>query len=94
MTADPLAALKASFRIRSAEDANAIDAALDRDGMSDVEIERLVHRLAGSADLFGYPVIGAATRAIDAVFAEGRRPDVQSLRALSCTIRESLRPHS
>ena len=94
MNPDPLAALKADFRLRAMRDADALQAALGQERVGDGAVERLVHGLAGSADIFGHADIGQAARAIDACFADGRQPDLESVRALSRTIRESLGRHS
>lgn len=73
MADDPLAALRVRFRDRCAEDAVRLRAHLA--GQEDADLEPLVHRLAGSAGMFGHAEIGAAAAAIDAVFAKGGRPD-------------------
>lgn len=94
MTDDPLAALKASFRIRTLQDADALDDALSRGDEGRREIERLAHGLAGSAGIFGQQDISVAAATIDICFAEGGVPRAQWVRALSATIRERLGDHS
>jgi len=73
MSDDPLAALRAEFRIRAVEDRAALAQAL---AVSDLDrVERVAHGLAGSAGLFGFTDVGAAALAVDDGFASGRGLD-------------------
>lgn len=73
MSDDPLAALRAEFRIRAVEDRATLEQALAVG--DDDRVERVAHGLAGSAGLFGFTDIGAAALAVDEGFASGRALD-------------------
>lgn len=76
MTADPLADLRAEFRLRAARDRAVLIQCLDA---GDVEqVERIVHGLAGSAGMFGFSDVGAAALTIDDGFASGRGLDAEA----------------
>lgn len=81
MTDDPLAPLRTRFRERCGNAAARLRAFLA--GGDEPELEDMIHRLAGSAGLFGYAEVGAMAEALDAGFAEGRRPTSQALSDLA-----------
>lgn len=84
MTNDPLAPLKARFRERCGDDASRLRAHLA--GAEEPELEGLIHRLAGSARMFGHAEIGAMAEALDADFAEKRRPTEEALSDLAAAL--------
>lgn len=77
MSDDPLAVLRAEFRVRLAEDRAALAQALA--GRDLDRVERVAHGLAGAAGLFGFSDIGAAALAVDDGFASGRGLDAQAV---------------
>lgn len=80
MSADPLAPLRARFRDQAAAEAKAlILAATAGDGAG---VERIAHRMAGAAGMFGFPEVQAAAAAVDAAFAAGRAPDADRINRL------------
>jgi HPt (histidine-containing phosphotransfer) domain-containing protein len=90
MTADPLAALRVRFRARGMEDADRLEQALESGER--VELERLVHGLAGSAGMFGYRRIGRIAGEVDAAFARNEPDAVRSIPELIAAIRSELAP--
>jgi HPt (histidine-containing phosphotransfer) domain-containing protein len=89
-----LDALKVRFRERAAADAVTIEAAM-AGGENGVDgLEPLIHGLAGAAGIFGHAAISEAALALDARFAEGRRPSPDELAALVETIRADLACYS
>lgn len=81
MSDDPFAALRARFRERCADDATRLRAHLA--GVTEPELEKLIHRLAGTAGTFGYGDLGLAALAIDEVYAAGGAPTRAALEALA-----------
>ncbi len=81
MNPQALQGLRDRFRTRALADARALTAALTRGEAGFREIETLVHNLAGSASMLGFPEIGEAALALDAMIAGGEvRPSaVQDL---------------
>lgn len=77
MSDDPLAVLKAEFRVRAVEDQAELEQA--RAVGDDDRVERVAHGLAGSAGLFGFSDIGAAALAVDDGFASGRGLDAAAV---------------
>lgn len=80
-----MAALKARFVARAAEEVEALEAAL-----ADGEVERIgavSHSLAGSAGLFGFPRISAAAGDIDTLYAMGEQPSEGQVRDLIALVR-------
>ena len=80
---DPLAALRARFLARAAEDA----AVLGDSATPDEERRIRVHRLAGAAGVFGFHELGEQAAALDEAWQAGRSPTPAELadlvRALS-----------
>ncbi|WP_122464519.1 MULTISPECIES: Hpt domain-containing protein [Brevundimonas] len=72
-TADPLAALRARFAAKAADEA-ALLRQYRGGEMSTREAEQAVHALAGAAGLFGFAVVSDLARALDARFAAGDPP--------------------
>ena len=60
-----LAALRARFLVRTAEDLRRLKAVRDGEPAAQADIRFLVHRLAGAAGTFGYPEAGAIARRLD-----------------------------
>lgn len=81
MSDDPLAPLKARFRVRCGEDAARLRAHLA--GVDEPDLEGLVHRLAGAAGTFGYADISEAALAIDDVYVAGGAPAAEALADLA-----------
>ena len=89
-----LQALAERFRVKSAADADAIEAAMGRADIDWNDLTALVHGLAGAAGIFGYPGIGGAARTLDEKFAAGLRPTQDEMAGLVDTIRSELARHS
>lgn len=77
---DPLEPLKRRFRARARSDAEALEIAIVK--ADSVEVERLVHGLAGAAGIFGFKALGTMASALDADIAQGQTPDLARLNAL------------
>lgn len=83
--ADLLEGLRIKFRARCADDAVAIAAHLD--GLSAAEpLERILHRIAGAAGMFGAPELGQAAQKLDEGFADGHQPSEADLRNILALI--------
>ncbi len=79
--ADMLAALREKFRDRCVTDAATVRDYLE--GRTAAEpVERIVHRIAGAAGMFGAPELGQAAHLLDESFAQGRAPTEAQLRDL------------
>lgn len=83
--ADLLEGLREKFRERCAGDAQAIRIHL-AGGPTEDSLERIIHRIAGAAGMFGAPELGAAAQALDEAYADGRPPDEDALRGLLALI--------
>ena len=68
---DRLAQLRTAFTERSADDMAALRAALGAKPMDRDEAQRLAHRFAGAAGLYGFEALGEAASALDAALASG-----------------------
>ena len=78
---DVLAGLRARFAERCVADARAISDYLDgRPG--EEPLERIIHRLAGAAGMFGAHEVGTAAQSLDEGYGEGRVPSEAELRKL------------
>lgn len=71
---DPLAALRAKFRARSATDLVRLRVLVQGDPAS-ADLRHLVHSLAGAAGTFGFPALSEAAALIDDAYAAERLPD-------------------
>lgn len=80
-----LAALKARFVARSAEEVEALETALAEGDFE--RIGAVSHSLAGSAGLFGFPQISAAAGDIDTLYATGEEPTEAQVRDLIAMVR-------
>jgi HPt (histidine-containing phosphotransfer) domain-containing protein len=80
MTSDPLEALRQRFVERARADADVLEQALLQGER--LEMERLVHGLAGAAGLFGYRALSEQAVSLDAQFARRDPPDEAMLRDL------------
>lgn len=79
--ADILEGLRQKFRERCATDAETIRAHLE--GRPTQEpLERVVHRIAGAAGMFGAAELGVAAQGLDATYAAGLAPTDDDLRRL------------
>lgn len=67
--ADPLLQLRRRFLTRAAEDLQQLLAAGDLS-----EVQALVHRLSGSAGVFGYAAVSEAARIVDDALMAGAAP--------------------
>jgi len=74
--------LRGRFRERASRDLDLLRRHLAADDLGAAVVETTVHKLAGSAALFGFAEVGEAARDIDKVFSAGRRPDRKMLEAL------------
>ncbi|MBI2262962.1 MAG: response regulator [Caulobacterales bacterium] len=74
--------LRGRFRERASRDLDLLRRHLAADDLGAAVVETTVHKLAGSAALFGFAEVGEAARDIDRVFSAGRRPDRELLEAL------------
>ena len=76
-------ALRLRFVARAEDERQALSAAADREDM--VEMQRISHRLAGIAAIFGYERIGALAMELeDALDARLPQAEVRSLRKKLC----------
>jgi HPt (histidine-containing phosphotransfer) domain-containing protein len=73
---DPLAALRARFLARAADDLAWIRAT---GGSPQDELLARVHKLAGSGGVFGYPDLSALAAALEDDIREGRPADLTTL---------------
>lgn len=78
---DLLEGLRLKFRQRCASDALAIQTSLDG-RPTEEPLERIIHRIAGAAGMFGAPALGRAAQKLDEGFSEGRAPTEEELREL------------
>jgi len=74
--------LRGRFRERASRDLDLLRRHLAADDLGAAAVETTVHKLAGSAALFGFAEIGEAAGDIDRVFSVGRRPDREMLETL------------
>jgi HPt (histidine-containing phosphotransfer) domain-containing protein len=86
---DPLAKLRAQFLDRTREDL----AVLENTEAEPERIRFVVHRMAGSAALFGFSRAGELARALDDGLVEGRGVDQVSRAALIAELRSLLAMH-
>ena len=84
--ADPLAELRRRFLARAAEDLEQLRAAGDL-----AEVRSLVHRLSGSAGVFGYAAASEAARVVDDALMAGEPPPAGAREALVSAL-EALPP--
>lgn len=82
---DRLAALRARFLARAADDHAALTAA--RDAGDREAIRSIAHSLAGGAGIFGFPEVSAAARALEEADEEDVRPRLAHLLALLDALR-------
>ena len=69
--------LRERFRLRAAEDRDALMQALERSDRA--EMRRLAHDLSGTAGTFGFHEVGEAAMALeDRLAAEAAEPDVRA----------------
>jgi len=82
---DPLAALRERFRARVADDRARLET-LAAKGMQGDELRDLVHNLAGTAGMFGFPDVSAAAGEIDDQLAAGLATNATSLDRLRASL--------
>jgi len=82
---DTLAALRERFRVRLADDRAQLET-LAAKGMQSDELRSLVHSLAGTAGMFGFPDVSAAAGEIDDQLAAGRAINAANLDRLRASI--------
>lgn len=78
---DPLAPLRARFRLRAVSDLVVLERLAGGD-LGSADLQRLAHNIAGAAGTFGYPALSEAAMAIDDRFASGRTPDADQVAIL------------
>ena len=83
---DPLAPLRARFRLRAVSDLVVLER-LSGGDLGSAELQRLAHNIAGAAGTFGYPSLSEAAMAIDDRFACGRTPDAAQMARLEEQLR-------
>ncbi|WP_106640316.1 Hpt domain-containing protein [Allosphingosinicella vermicomposti] len=76
---DRLAQLRAAFAERSADDMGALRVALDTRPMDRAAAQRIAHRFAGAAGLYGFQALGEAASALDDAL-EANTDDAEVLR--------------
>jgi HPt (histidine-containing phosphotransfer) domain-containing protein len=79
---DALAPLRAKFLKRAAEDL----ATLKDAGVDGETLKYLVHRLAGSAGMFGYPEVSRLAAIVDDALQDGGGADPADLAALIAAV--------
>lgn len=82
---DPLAALKARFVARCAE-----DLAVVRVGRDAPDLARVIHRIAGAAGIFGYDALGALAGGMDDGAHAGAAFAQQDLAALAAALEQTI----
>ena len=82
---DPLAALRERFRARVADDLAQLETLVAK-GMQGDELRNLVHNLAGTAGMFGFPDVSAAAGEIDDQLAAGLATSAASLDRLRASM--------
>ena len=85
---DFLAELRKRFLLRAAEDLSALST-----GAGDpAELDARVHRLSGSAGVFGFAEVSAAAGVIDDARAAGKEPSPADFQALISALERLPRP--
>ena len=74
--------LRERFRERASRDLDLLRRHLGADDLGGEMVETTVHKLAGSAAIFGFAEIGEAARDIDTLLSAGRRPGREMLETL------------
>jgi HPt (histidine-containing phosphotransfer) domain-containing protein len=82
---DPLAALRAKFVARCAE-----DLAVVRAGPDAPDLARVIHRIAGAAGMFGHDALGALAGRIDDDAQAGGGFSEQDLAALAAALERTV----
>lgn len=89
--ADPLAALRDRFLARTAGDLEIIEKSVaEVEYRSHETLKYSVHRLSGTAGMFGYSAISTLAAPIDDLLHEDAAPSVEQLRALAAALRAIL----
>ncbi len=90
-TDDPLAALRARFLERCRDDLAVLEGVLaDPHGPQRSDLKFTVHRLSGTAGVFGFADLSALAAPIDECLHEALDPTPQSLEALADALRSIL----
>ncbi|NBW11747.1 MAG: Hpt domain-containing protein [Caulobacteraceae bacterium] len=77
---DPLAPLRARFRLRAAEDLTRLQAL--RQAGDAAELRRLAHGISGAAGTFGFPDLSEAAGRIDDDYVAGQTPTSEAFARL------------
>lgn len=77
---DPLAPLRARFRVRAVEDLARLRTL--REANDAAELRRLAHSVAGAAGTFGFGALSEAAIVIDDDYVAGRTPQLAALERL------------
>jgi len=85
---DPLAPLRAKFRIRAANDLARLRVLAADDPKSD-ELRTLVHNMAGAAGTFGYADLSEAAKDVDDRYFAGEAPEPGELALLELRLAEA-----
>ena len=83
---DPLQALRAQFIDRCRADLARLEALPEGDD----EVTSVVHRLAGSAGSFGFPMVSLIAAEIDLRTRNGTRPSRRQLDDLKASLRKAI----
>jgi len=87
---DVLAALRARFRERCADDVKRLQDLMARDDLGAAALHGLAHRLSGAAGTFGFAEISLAAGAVDDAFAAGGTPTRNEVDQLIRTMQAAL----
>jgi HPt (histidine-containing phosphotransfer) domain-containing protein len=82
MSDDEIATLRELFKQRTAHEARVLRNLVERGEFGAAEIERLVHALAGTGGILGFPTVAAEAALVDNVFAAGETPSRELLEKL------------
>jgi HPt (histidine-containing phosphotransfer) domain-containing protein len=82
MSDDEIATLRELFKQRTADEVKVLRNYVERGEFGAAEIERLVHTLAGTGGILGFPAVAAEAARVDNVFAAGETPSRELLEKL------------
>lgn len=86
---DPLAALRARFLARCQDDLAILERVIAAPAdLQDPELKFTVHRLSGTAGVFGFSALSALAAPIDDCLHDGKDPTIGSLVALVDALRK------
>lgn len=85
---DPLAALRARFLARCQDDLAVLERAIAEPAdLQNADIKLTVHRLSGTAGVFGFSALSALAAPIDDCLHGDKEPGLESLRVLADALR-------